>query len=159
MHTKPQLSVRYRDPNLPNILIPNGLDINFLGENAQQQFNMGWCYQHGLWFGLNLAKAAQYYSVSAGQGHCEAQYQLGVCFAAGMGVKQDMRQAIFYYEQAAVQGHVQAHYVLSQCYESGLGINPDAKKASEHRKAAQKGHHPGLVALEKMLVQKKKKKN
>jgi TPR repeat protein len=121
---------------------------NFRGENDQEsQFNLAWCYQHGLGVELNLAKAAQYYWVAAVQGHRDAQYQLGICCAAGIGVKQDMRKAIVYYEQAATQGHVQAHYVLSQCYESGLGIASDAKKSLEHKQAAQKGNHPKLAGV------------
>lgn len=121
---------------------------NFRGNNDQEsQFNLGWCYQHGLGAPVNLAKAAQYYWIAANQGHRDAQYQLGVCCASGIGVKQNMHKAIFYYEQAAAKGHVHAHYLLSQCYEYGLGVVPDSTKAALHKQAAQQGNHPQLAKL------------
>lgn len=126
---------------------------NFRGENDKEsQFNLGWCYQHGLGTEKNLSKAAKYYWMAASQGHKDAQYQLGVCCSAGIGVKQDMQKAIYYYEQAALQGHVHANYLLYQCYEWGLGVLPNAIKAANYKLAAQKGHHPQLVSLGMPLV-------
>lgn len=121
---------------------------NFRGNHhPESQFNLGWCYQHGLGVPINLAKAAQYYWIAANQGHADAQYQLGVCCASGIGVKKNMDKAIFYYSQAAEKGHIHAHYLLFQCYGLGLGIASDATKAALHRQAAQQGNHPQLIGL------------
>ena len=59
---------------------------NAKGGDAEAQYTLGMCY----WTGrdgvdCDAAKAVEWWSLAAAQGHTDAQFQLGACFLRGEG--------------------------------------------------------------------------
>lgn len=93
-------------------------------------------YQQG-----NHAKAFEWYTKAAHQGHAGAQNNLGVMYDNGHGVRQDYQKAIEWYTKAAHQGIVGAQYNLGVMYYKGKGVSQDYHKAYEwYTKAANQGN-------------------
>ena len=89
----------------------------------------------------NHAKAFEWFTKAAHQGHANAQYALGVLYKNGQGVHQDYQKAVEWYTKAANQGNADAQHGLGVLYEKGQGVRQDYQKAVEwYTKAANQGH-------------------
>ncbi|OFN27967.1 tetratricopeptide repeat protein, partial [Moraxella sp. HMSC061H09] len=71
-------------------------------------------YQQG-----NHAKAVEWITKAAGQGHAGAQYGLGWMYRQGQGVRQDYQKAVEWTTKAVGQGHAGAQYNLGVMYAQG----------------------------------------
>ena len=93
-------------------------------------------YQQG-----NHAKAFEWFTKAAGQGHADAQYKLGVMYGLGKGVLQDYQKAVEWFTKAANQGDAWAQKNLGVMYRNGQGMRQDYQKAFEwYTKAANQGY-------------------
>ena len=77
------------------------------------QFRLGVCYKNGEGVAQDDAKAAEWYTKAAEQGHTEAQYELAVCYEYGLGVTEDRAKAVAWFHQAAHQRHSGAQRMLT----------------------------------------------
>lgn len=122
--------------------------------DSKGQNGLGRCYEHGLGVPKDLAAAAQWYRIAAGDARqrngearglhaafgqafpdADAQYNIGRCFAYGLGVKRDFAEAMRWFRASSV--HPYAHYELGRCYEEGRGVSKDLDRAAEwYRKSA-----------------------
>lgn len=106
------------------------------GDAAAQSDLADEYYQQG-----NHAKAFEWNTKAAGQGHAAAQNNLGVMYEFGKGVHQDDQKAVEWYTKAAGQGYAAAQYNLGLMYYSGEGERQDYHKAVEwFTKAANQGY-------------------
>jgi TPR repeat protein len=83
-------------------------------------FNLASCY----WLGygdaqVDLAKAVEYATPSAEQGHPDAQCLLGWAYLEGNGTAKDEAKAIQYFRDAAEQYCANAFHALGCCYKDG----------------------------------------
>lgn len=102
--------------------------------NADAQFFLGYCYSFGHGVFPLLARALEYYQLSADQGQDMAQICLGYNLHHGIGVQQDLEEAIKYFEKSADSGNSLALRNLGYCYLEGLGVNVDLSKAFTYTK-------------------------
>ncbi|MGA3267220.1 MAG: tetratricopeptide repeat protein [Verrucomicrobiota bacterium] len=70
-------------------------------EDAEAQFNRGFCYDAGRGVAKDYAEAVKWYRKAAEQGHTDAQFNLGVCYAHGQGVATDKVEAYAWFSMAA----------------------------------------------------------
>ena len=56
--------------------------------NADAQFHLGWCLEHGQGIEKDESEAVRWYRKAAEQGHPDAQYLLGCCIEFGKDVIQ-----------------------------------------------------------------------
>ena len=61
---------------------------------------------------MDNAKAVEYFTVAAENGHSEAQLYLANCYRFGHGVNEDLQKARYWYEKSAAQGNKSARDVL-----------------------------------------------
>ncbi|KAI9005669.1 hypothetical protein DFJ74DRAFT_691674 [Hyaloraphidium curvatum] len=87
------------------------------------------------------ARAADFYTRAAVQGHPFAQYNAGRCHVEGLGVPADPARALGFFERAAHQRHVLARMSLGVMWEDGIGVaRPDKRRALEwFRRASYRG--------------------
>ena len=113
-----------------------------LAGNAEAQYNLAECYYEGeLGLEKDYAKAVEWYTKAAEQGHAQAQNNLGDCYDGGDGVAQDYSKAVEWYRKAAEQGNAVAQNNLGLCYEGGDGVAQDYSQAVEwYRKATEQGN-------------------
>lgn len=94
------------------------------------------------------AKAAEWFSKAAEQGHVQAQNNLARLYLEGRGVEQSDAKAAEWFVKAAEQGNAQAQYALGQMYQAGRGVEQsDAQAAEWFRKAADQGVAEADAAL------------
>ena len=62
------------------------------------------CYYKGEGIEKSTAKAAQWWTKAAAQGHSEAQTNLGLCYYKGNGIEKDKIKAVHWWKKAAEQG-------------------------------------------------------
>ena len=109
--------------------------------DASAQYNLGYCYQHGLGVPQNYAETVKWYRQAAEQGHAPAQYNLGYCYQHGRGVSQNYTEAVKWFRKATEQGHARAQYKLGNCYSWGKGVAKDYTEAVKwYHKAAEQGN-------------------
>lgn len=80
----------------------------------------------------NDAKAFEWFTKAAGQGHAEAQFNLGLMYEQGYGVRQDYQKAVEWYTKAAHQGVAQAQYNLGFKYYYGHGVRQNKSTAKRY---------------------------
>lgn len=85
-------------------------------------------YSNGQGVNRDYAKAVEWYTKSANQGHISAQNNLGVMYERGQGIPQDYSKAIEWYIKSANQGDEEAQYNLALMYQNGWGARQDHKK-------------------------------
>lgn len=123
---------------------------------ADAQYNLGFCYSHGIGVKQNYLDAIIWYNKAIANGLSQAedllnelkthgdavaQYNLGSCYAKGYGVTQDYKQAVCWFTLAAKQGHVNAQLALGEAYYSGYGVTRDYRQEVYwYTKAAEQGH-------------------
>ena len=125
--------------------------------DADAQYNLGFCYEHGQGVTKNRSEAMKWYRKAAEQGHAYAQSRLGFCYKYGRGVTQNYTEAVKWWRKAAEQGNSGAQCGLGICYEEGQGVPQDYTEAVKwYRKAAEQGN---TYAQEKMNDYKTKQSN
>lgn len=93
--------------------------------DAAAQFGLAYeYYQQG-----NHAKAFEWYTKAANQGHAKAQYALGFMYAEDLGVSQDYQKAVEWYTKAANQGNAKAQHNLGWMYKNGQGVRQNKSTA------------------------------
>ena len=68
--------------------------------NADEQHNLGKCYEYGNGVISDYKEAVMWYRKSAGQGNADAQCDLGFCYDKGKGVAMDVDEAVKWYTKA-----------------------------------------------------------
>jgi hypothetical protein len=66
--------------------------------DAEGQYNYGFCLQYGFGTGVDLEEAASYYKKSADQKHGCGAFHYGLCIHYGIGVERDVEEAAKYYQ-------------------------------------------------------------
>lgn len=88
----------------------------------------------------DLAKAFDWYKMSAEKGYAPAQYRVGNFFEKGFGVERDFESAKTWYQMAAEQGNASAMHNLAVLFASGASGEPDFTSATRwFEKAAELG--------------------
>ena len=106
--------------------------------NTDAQFDLAFCYAHGIGIAHDIEQAVFWYCQAAEHGHIKAQYYLARCYHRGDGIAKDTLQAVAWYEKAAHKGHAKSQCALGECHENGDGVTQDFGKAvAWYFKAAQ----------------------
>ncbi|RHZ84535.1 hypothetical protein Glove_79g93 [Diversispora epigaea] len=112
------------------------------------QFNLGYCYRHGIGTTKDEEKAFQWYLKSAEGGDHTGQFNLGDCFEKGIGTTKDEEKAFQWYLKSAEGGDHAGQNILGHCYEKGIGTTKDVEKACQwYLKSAEGGDHTGQIIL------------
>ena len=148
--------------------------------DIESQYNLGYCYEHGLGTEQSYTNAIMWYRVAAYQGNAEAQLALYYCYKDGNGVEQSNDEAVEWLHEAAKErkveagnvkeekteaGNVEAQYQLGMLYSLGqLGESSyydSFLRRSVHRdeewwrKAAEQGHSEAQYCLGKYYSKEK----
>jgi TPR repeat protein len=116
-------------------------------EEADAQYNLGFCYDNGQGVMRDVAEAARWYRKSAEQGIANAQFRLGVYYENGWGGTKDSTEAVKWYRKAAEQGLANAQHLLGQCYVVGRGVKKDFVEAEKWLRKAADQDFPGSASL------------
>jgi TPR repeat protein len=112
------------------------------------QFQLGWCYEHGLGVRTDYAESLRWYRKAADQNYAYAQFNLGNCYANGVGVAKNYMEATKWYRKAAEQKYASAEYNLGLSYLKGLGVETNNIEAVKwFRKAAEQNVAPAQFNL------------
>ena len=76
--------------------------------DAIAQYNLGYCYQHGIGCKKNYNEAFKNYKLATEQNHASAQNNLGFCYQHGIGCDKNDIESNNYYKLAAEQNHPHA---------------------------------------------------
>jgi len=91
--------------------------------NAGAQFTVARSYELGKRVKSDKAKAIQWYTKAADQGHTDAAYRLGLLYYKGLGgFKIDLKKAFNYLSQAAKANHKNSQANLAKMYANGDGV-------------------------------------
>jgi TPR repeat protein len=90
-------------------------------DDPEGEYDLGYCYEHGLGVEKDYALAYQYYLRAAKQSQADALCNLGVFFEHGYYVAQNYDQAFIYFQQSANLGSDVALVNLGNCYKYGRG--------------------------------------
>jgi len=134
-------------PNAQGISsIENKEDMSLLMEAAKRgsvaaQRHLGACLATGDWIGeKDEAKAIEWYTAAAEQGHPESQYDLGFMLLLGEGTDKNTLKGMKWLTMAAEQGNDSACALLADIYEEGLfDVVGDDKKAKHWKEMCSKG--------------------
>ncbi|THB65615.1 MAG: sel1 repeat family protein [Gammaproteobacteria bacterium] len=130
-------------------------------EKARDFYELGHCYEAGIYLEADIKKAIQCYRKSALMGYPPAQNGIGFLHATGKGVPYSEELAIEWFKKAAKAGHSGAQMNLGVMYSEGRGTKQNNVEAlCLFYKAAIAGNHDaqeflghahedGLCGLEK----------
>lgn len=122
--------------------------------DAAAQTLLGELLSRGLGVKQDLAAAADWYRLAAGNGDAEAQYALGRLYLEGQVIEQDDARAADYFEMAADQGHAVAAREFAYMLLQGRGREKHALLAAAYlRKAARLGDMDAQYALAGLYVE------
>ena len=108
--------------------------------NAEDQFQLGSCYDNGAeGVKRDLVAAAAWWGKAAEQEHAGAQGELGLCYARGKGVEQNLDVAAQWWLRAADLGNVDAQGCLGSYYANGEGVEQDDAQAMAWWEKSAKG--------------------
>ena len=98
---------------------------------AEAQRDLGAYFATGDWVGeKDEAKAVEWYTRAALQGHSMAQYDLGFMLLLGEGTAQDTAKGLEWLVKSADQGFTSSGRLLADIYREGLfGVPADPDKA------------------------------
>ena len=85
-------------------------------------YNLGVYYERGESVIQDMAEAAKWYALAAGEGHAKAQSSLGLFYENGFGVAKDLNKAVELYRLAAIQGDDVAQLNLGLMTVGGNGV-------------------------------------
>ena len=83
-------------------------------ENAEIQFYIGFCCEHGYGIEKNYGEAVDWYKKAAEQGHAKAMRNLGKMYDDGMWAPRNVVEAVKWYVDAAVKGDKVAKTLLGK---------------------------------------------
>ena len=72
--------------------------------DAKAQYEIGQCYQDGLWVPKDISVAIEWFLKSADQNYSPAFNAIGVCYFKGDGVPIDYEKAAYWFKKAAERG-------------------------------------------------------
>ncbi|MBR2672808.1 MAG: SEL1-like repeat protein [Oscillospiraceae bacterium] len=98
-------------------------------KNPDTQFELAQHYFKGTGTKQDYARALEWYTKAAEQGHAGAMFKVGQCFYKGLGTDEDRAEALKWYEKAGDSGHSQAAFAAGQMYYTGDGTDKDIYKA------------------------------
>ncbi len=98
-------------------------------KDPDTQFELAQHYFKGTGTKQDYAKALEWYTKAAEQGHTGAMFKVGQCFYKGLGTGEDRAEALKWYERAGDSGHSQAAFTAGQMYYTGDGTDEDIYKA------------------------------
>lgn len=96
--------------------------------NAEAQYNLGYCYQNGIGIEQDLQQAVELYSKSAYQGFNDGYYQLMMAYGNGNGVEQDFEKAFSFALKCAENDDETCIWNVANCYYEGMGVERDMDK-------------------------------
>jgi TPR repeat protein len=129
-------------------VLPEQADQTIEMRDASSQYDLAVSYYDGKGQMQDDAKAMEWFTKAAEQGHPDAQYKLGVMYSFGQGAAQDAVLAVNWFRKAAEQGMPAAQYCLGVMYGTGQGVPLDPVAAAEwYTRAADQGS----VAAQYML--------
>jgi len=109
--------------SLAHAAIPADLLKSAENGNAGAQFTVARSYELGKRVRSDKAKAIQWYTKAADQGHTDAAYRLGLLYYKGLGgFKIDLKKAFQYLSQAAKANHKNSQANLAKMYANGDGV-------------------------------------
>lgn len=115
---------------------------------AWAQYNLGLCYQKGIYFMEDKAEGIKWLTKAADQEFPPAMVDLANCYESGNGVAQDKALALDWLKRVANLGHVKTQYLLGVRYFKGEGVSVDKAEAFRwFTKAAEKGALPAKFYL------------
>lgn len=97
--------------------------------NAEEQHNLGKCYENGNGVTVDYKEAVKWYRKAAEQGNSDSQCDLGFCCERGKGVTPDYKEALKWYTKSATQGNALAMRCIGDCYFEGKGVHLDGDEA------------------------------
>jgi hypothetical protein len=103
---------------------------------AQDQYNWGVIYYHGIGVQKDFHKAIELFEKAADKQYGEAERALGMMLTYGIGLDIDYDKALKYLLNAENHGARNVYYVLGQAFLFGLGTNQDVDKGIEYLKMA-----------------------
>lgn len=116
--------------------------------NADAQWLLGVCYQHGLGVRKSVKQAARWYRLAADQGNARAMTNLSVLYELGSGVDRDLGQAEALLRDAAERGFAWAQRMLAGAFQNGdFGVRDRRAAIRWYRQAADQGDAPSCVSL------------
>lgn len=90
---------------------------------ASAQYSIARSYELGNRVKSDNAKAIEWYTKAADQGHVDAAYRLGLIYYKGVGgFKVNLNKAFRYISQAANKNHKNSQANLAKMYENGDGV-------------------------------------
>lgn len=90
---------------------------------ANSQYSIARSYELGKRVKSDNAKAIEWYTKAADQGHVDAAYRLGLIYYKGVGgFKINLKKAFKYISQAANKNHKNSQANLAKMYENGDGV-------------------------------------
>jgi TPR repeat protein len=125
--------------------IENNEDMSLLIEAGKRgsvtaQRELGAYFATGDWIGeKDEAKAIEWYTAAANQGHAESQYDLGFMLLLGEGTDKNTLKGMEWLIKAAEQGNDSACRLLADIFEEGMyDVASDDKKAKYWREMCSK---------------------
>jgi TPR repeat protein len=99
--------------------------------SVEAQRDLGASFATGDWIGgKDEAKAVEWYTKAAEQGHALSQYDLGFMLLLGEGTAQDTLKGMEWLNQAGEQGNLSACGLLADIYSQGMfDVGIDVEKA------------------------------
>ena len=126
--------------------IDNIEDISLLIEAGKRgsvaaQRHLGACFATGDWIGeKDEAKAIEWYTAAAEQGHTESQYDLGFMLLLGEGADKNTLKGMEWLIKAAELGNDSACGLLAEIYEEGMfDVATDDEKAKHWKEMCFQG--------------------
>jgi len=116
---------------------------------SDDQFRLGFVYEHGFGTKVNNGDALQWFRRAAEQGDADGEVSLGFMYDdGGQGVEKDPNEALKWFRKAAQHGDADGELKLGLMYETGAGAPRDDDEAVKwFRKAADQGSADGEVQL------------
>lgn len=122
-------------------------EISYKNGSMVSAYNLGNCYEQGLYVEKDDNKAFEYYQISAKMGYSLAYIKLSKCYLYGIGTKKDEKKSF----EAIKKGAKKSLDCLSQLayyHSSGIGVKPSQKKFYKYSKmSAIKGNTLGIYNL------------
>ena len=99
--------------------------------DANVQYTLGACHQHGKDTWQNYRIAAGWFLEASEQGHVRATQALGDLYSLWHNVPHDPQKAFESYKTAAEKGDALATLYVGYCYDEGEGVEKDEYLAAD----------------------------
>lgn len=127
------------------------------GGNSEGQYNLGYCYLHGVGVQANAGLGMEWLRKSSTNGYTTADYEIGMAARDGVGVEKQPRVAEQWLLKAAQAGNQWAQRELGRLYLGGYdGVARDEAKARLWLgKSVAQGNAEAAESLAKLAVAQK----